>query len=300
MTTIFEQTWLPTRPYASNNLEHGVYRHTRSKALDMLWIQASPNTYKNLMVFDIDTDEAAWHVKTACYDNNTIPEPNYITTNPASGHAHIGYLLDSPVGTPKGLAYYNHVYKALQAPTGGDKAYGGHLTRNPLQQPTEWLTERLYTLKELEAYGVKQTPLPTANTDRQVNGRNDQLFESLRTYAYRAYIRLQFNSEALLTDLNSKAIELNLSHFTTPLTGTEALQVAKSIHKWTTANFTPEQFSYIQSKRSMKRWEATASERQANLNLILFLKEQNLSFTEIASNLSMSVSSVKSLYYRSL
>lgn len=300
MTTIFEQKWLPTRPYASDNLQRGVYKESKEKALKMKWVQAQPNNYKNLMVFDIDQDEAAWKIKTACYDDNTIPEPNYITTNPATGHAHIGYFLDAPVGTPKGLSYYNHIYKALQAPTGGDKAYGGHLTRNPLLQGTEWLTERLYTLKELEAYTSKTVNLPTPNKGITVNGRNDELFQSLRTYAYSAYRRLQYAPDALLTDLNAKAIELNLSHFTSPLTASESLHIAKSVHKWTTTNFTPKKFSIIQSKRAIRRWEATATERQASLNLILFLKEQKLSFQDISDNLSIPVNSVKSMYYRNL
>lgn len=295
--TIFETQWLPNKPLASNDLTYGLKRQTRVKALDMRWVETSPSTLKNIMVFDIDKDEAAWKVKTACYDNNSIPEPNWITTNPATGHAHIGYVLDAPVGTERGSLYFKAVYEGLREAVGGDKAYGGRITRNPLLQPSEWLTERQYTLKELQAYS-KPLTVRSLKEDVQINGRNDQLFHSLRTYAYNAYLRLKFNKEALLKELEGKGLELNLSDFTDPLSTSEVLQVVKSIHKWTVTHFTPQRLSDIQRKRSLLRWEPTASERNANINLIFFLKEQGLSFLEISENLGIPKASVKTLYYR--
>jgi len=86
---IWEQQWLPLWPLASDDLRHGIYRMSRESALQLRYIEANPHAVSNLLVVDIDHDDArvralwersGWH-------------PNAIVENPVNGHAHAVWAL---------------------------------------------------------------------------------------------------------------------------------------------------------------------------------------------------------------
>ena len=54
----WEQMWLPRRPLASDDLKAGIYRENRSKALTRRYIEANPQSMSNLLVVDIDHEDA--------------------------------------------------------------------------------------------------------------------------------------------------------------------------------------------------------------------------------------------------
>ncbi len=54
----FEQLWLPLWPLASDNLRDGIYRTSRHKALGKRYVEANPEAISNLLVVDIDHDDA--------------------------------------------------------------------------------------------------------------------------------------------------------------------------------------------------------------------------------------------------
>ena len=293
---LFIREYLPTRPLASNNLSEGLWRHSKAQALEeKRFIETSPKGYTNFLVFDIDAEDADLRIKEACFDDEQVPAPNWISLNPASGHAHTGYILKSPVGTPKGQAYLRHVQEGLRRGLGGDRAYRGRITRNPAQHPTEWLTEKLWTLKELEA-GIDANLLESTYAPRAkkgsivVNGRNDALFESLRGHAYASYRRLDYNSEALRSELHERALELNLSDFETPLSSTEVLNIVRSIHRFTISNFSKEEFSRIQSARARKRWGSAPAEREAKVQAML---RDGLTARDVANELGLTLDAAR-------
>ncbi|WP_297556722.1 replication initiation protein [uncultured Actinomyces sp.] len=54
----FEQLWLPLWPLASDNLREGIYRTSRHKALGKRYVEANPDAISNLLVVDIDHEDA--------------------------------------------------------------------------------------------------------------------------------------------------------------------------------------------------------------------------------------------------
>ncbi|MBN8086346.1 replication initiation protein, partial [Vibrio vulnificus] len=88
------------------------------------------------------------------------PTPNLSVKNPANGHAHLLYALDTAVRTApdnsslKALRYAAAVERGLREKLHADLGYSGLLCKNPLHDywgVTEWRSEP-YTLDELADY----------------------------------------------------------------------------------------------------------------------------------------------------
>ena len=86
----WDQMWLPLWPLASDDLLHGVYRQARGEAMRRKYIEANPRALSNLLVVDIDHEDAAmrtlWH-RQAWW-------PNAVVENPSNGHSHAVWALD--------------------------------------------------------------------------------------------------------------------------------------------------------------------------------------------------------------
>lgn len=90
---LFESS-LPKWLACTDELAAGIQHHPRQKALKRAYIDPNPSALVWAMVFDVDRPEAA----TAWQDAPTeCPRPNWVTQNPRNGHAHLGYVLASPV-----------------------------------------------------------------------------------------------------------------------------------------------------------------------------------------------------------
>lgn len=300
MTTIFEKEWKPSYPYVTNNFAHGLHRTKREKGLDYKWVQTAPKKAVNLLTFDLDDGEAERKIKTLAWDDELIPEPSWATFNPASGHAHVAYFLADPVGSPKGLEYAKDVRGRLNALLGGDSAYSGFTTRNPLHAPTLWMSDHLYTLKELDSF-AKKNPLKVKPVSIEgLGGRNDFMFESLRKYAYGSYRRLGWNQAALLVDLEKKGLEFYYSQIEdyAGFPPSEVASITRSVHKWVVKNHSKEAFSEIQRQRQLKRWAPGREKREDRLVLIEMLKEMGFTWKEIGENLQIDPESARKAWQR--
>lgn len=239
----FEQLWLPLWPLASDDLRAGIYRTSREKALDKRYIETNPNAVSNLLVVDIDHDDA---VLRALWDR-TDWRPNAVVENPANGHAHAVWALEAPFprteyARRKPLAYAAAVTEGLRRSVEGDRGYSGLITKNPEHTAwsSYWVTDHLYQLDEL-AHWLNDTgfmpPTSWHRTKRRNPvglGRNCTLFETARTWAYRE-IRHHFgDSEGLLRSIQATAQEMNRDLFAEPLPVHEVDQIAASIHRWIT------------------------------------------------------------------
>lgn len=83
-TTYWEQLWLPLWPLASDDLRAGIYRGSRENALQRRYIEANPQAVSNLLVVDIDHEDA---LVRSIWDREGW-RPNAVVENPANGHAH--------------------------------------------------------------------------------------------------------------------------------------------------------------------------------------------------------------------
>ena len=211
----FEQLWLPLWPLASDDLRDGIYRTSRHKALGKRYVEANPEAISNLLVVDIDHDDALIR---AMWDREQW-RPNAVVENPTNGHAHAVWALEAPFARTEyahraPLAYAAAVTEGLRRSVDGDTAYSGLMTKNPEHTcwTSHWVTNHLYTLDELN-FWLTETgfmPPPSWKRTRRKNpvglGRNCALFESARTWAYRE-IRHHFgNPDGLGRAISSHAL----------------------------------------------------------------------------------------------
>lgn len=88
----FEQLWLPLWPLASDNLREGICRTSRHKALGKRYVEANPDAISNLLVVDIDHEDALLRAMW----NRAQWRPNTVVENPANSHAHAVWALEVP------------------------------------------------------------------------------------------------------------------------------------------------------------------------------------------------------------
>ena len=291
----WEQCWLPIYPLASDDLRAGIYRTSRSSALKLRYIEANPHAISNLLVVDVDHDDALMR---AMWDRKDWL-PNAVIENPQNGHAHAVWALAEPVtrteyARRKPLAYAAAVTEGLRRSTDGDKAYSGLITKNPTHPAWDghWLTDHLYSLAELDFWLSETGYMPPKSWQRTKRNkpvglsRNCTIFETVRTWAYPTarQIRLESgyehatskNTRDLFNALLARTSELN-TEFSEPLPTTETRSIAKSIHKWITTKFdlwhkplteTEAAFSKIQTSRRARRTEKQFSSTREKLEAL--------------------------------
>lgn len=262
----WEQLWLPLYPLASDDLYSGIYRMNRSSALACRYIEANPHAVSNLLVVDIDHDDAT--LRAIWARPNWLP--NAVVENPINGHAHAVWALAEPVtrteyARRKPIALAAAVTEGLRRSVDGDKGYSGLITKNPVHESWNglWFRDELYSLRELEGRLTEAgfMPPPSWKRTKRRNtvglGRNCSIFETARTWAYpkvRNYRdRSKSSSERFLSEICSTVCSLN-SEFVEPLPLNEWKAIASSIHRWITTK--------------SRMWLDGAAVYEANLTLI--------------------------------
>lgn len=310
-------TWIsnwhfPAVALAKSKVSGYLKRLPVMEALEQTYVKVNNKSTISMFVFDVDDSDAEYHVKSLVYDKKVLPEPNWITTNPATGHAHVGYYLKSPISTTeksrvKPMLYAEAVYEKLRGVLGGDVGYSGSLTRSPLVHPTQWLRDEPYELSEL----VSEAKLPKRQEgiSRQGMGlgRNCELFDTLRFWAYDA--RSKYDNRSIWKELvSATATGLADKLFAeNPLSASEVRAVANSVSDWTWTHMKDcEAFSKRQSFRS--RMKPTSyvpdptkpieghkgSQRAAELrNKIVKMYGEGKMYKEIAAELGIDVIKVR-------
>lgn len=241
----FEQLWLPLWPLASDDLRAGIYRVARSEALTKRYIEANPAAIFNLLVVDIDHEDALM----SCMWDRGDWLPNAVVENPLNGHAHAVWALKAPIprteyARRKPLAYAAAVVEGLRRSVDGDRGYSGLITKNPEHPAWEarWLTDHLYTLDELTEHISGFGCMPEKGWRKNLShaditglGRNCAIFEQARTITYRLISQCPDRSPRaakwLENEITRVVAELNTT-FTEPLPASEARGIARSISKW--------------------------------------------------------------------
>lgn len=246
---IFEET-LPKKPYCTDDFNSGISPRTKNIAVKKLHIQPNGPTHLKWMAFDIDLPNAGLK-----WDEANMPPPNLSIMNPANGHCHYLYLLETAIrtatnGSIKAVKYASAVQNSLRAELGADFGYAGLIVKNPLNPhwiTKEWRNEG-YTLDELADY--LDLSRGAAN-ERQPNyglGRNSNLFDDLRLWSYRE-IRNGYSAfQPFYEKCFTAAMQLN-SYLSTPMQVNEIKNISKSVAKWTFANFDMAKFSAVQAER---------------------------------------------------
>jgi len=168
--------------------------------------------------------------------------PTLVMTNPNNGSAHYAYELKIPVARDniKPSAFLGDVKRALTLCMDSDKAYSGHLVKNPFHN--DWQTHsprsEPYGLNELMDHLQDYRTSPwNYQVAQDVEGRNFAIFDTVRKIAYRESTLLRSISE-------SNAIESVYTHcytmnqnFGTPLPDKEIQVIARSVARWTRKHY---------------------------------------------------------------
>lgn len=241
-TDLWDRIWLPRRPLATNDPTTGLTRTSRTLALDRRLIETNPAALTSLLAVDVDHPDALIR---ALWDRADWL-PTVVTENPGNGHAHAIWALTAPVATTeyahrRPLALAAAVTEGLRRSVDGDPAFGGLITKNPLNQDwiAHWVTSHTYGLRELAGHLDDADLMPPASWRRARRrnpvglGRNCCLFETARTWAYREARHHWGDPDGLHRAITSTVRDLN-QNFSDPLPSSETRAIATSIHKWIT------------------------------------------------------------------
>ena len=239
---LWDRIWLPRRPLATDDPTTGLTRTSRTQALDRRLIETNPTALTSLLAVDVDHPDALIR---ALWDRSDWL-PTVVTENPTSGHAHAIWALTAPVATTeyahrRPLALAAAVTEGLRRSVDGDPAFGGLITKNPLNGnwSTHWVTSHTYGLRELAGHLDDADLMPPASWRRARRknpvglGRNCCLFETARTWAYREARHHWGDPDGLHRAITSTVRDLN-QNFSDPLPSSETRAIATSIHKWIT------------------------------------------------------------------
>jgi len=267
---LFYSMPFPSRPLCSDDLSRGLWRAPLNEALRQPYIQANPQRRIWALLFDVDRELAA-----LSWEDAHLPPPTWTAMNPKNGHAHLAYMLKTPVAKSdaarlKPLRLLARIQHAMTAALDADRGYIGLITKTPTHgrwRTAVWAPEP-YDLDELRDWLPDDLPMPRRIKKSEAfgYGRNVSLFESLRQWAYRH--RRDYNRyEQWFSACLSHAEQINT--FTTPLGFNEVKATAKSVAKWTWQKFdaaaSDARFSALQAHRGRIGAKKTNTMRQIQL-----------------------------------
>lgn len=260
---------IPSKPYATDHLGHGLFIKPRKTAIKNNYIQANGPTHKHWMIFDVDSKTAGmdW------YDQNA-PTPNLVVSNPDNGHAHLLYALKTPVRTTdnasqKALKYAAAIECSLRRKLDGDIGYSGLICKNPLNNRAwvvkEWESE-LYSLDLLSDYLDLSQPL--GKHDSSGLGRNCELFSNLSRWAVKERRSSGFGcADSFYKDVLKQALDYNQTVFRRcPLCVSEIKGIAKSVSRWVCRNITEHGFRDYQATVGKKGGKVSKGGGRPSLN----------------------------------
>ena len=216
----------------TNDFEDGTKFRKREKVGDFAYCGLN-QMYRHYLSFDIDEPGSAFR-----YEAVGLPPPTITTVNPVNAHCHYLYKLNTPVAYHDGSRskpqdFFEGVQGAMTSSLGADAAFTHMLTKNPLHPRWRVITNPAsYDLDDFNEYlPAKQATIPAAKLESIViKGRNDQLFHTLRFWAYRAVHQFA-NADAWHQEMQFKAAEINAG-FANPLPPKEVSNTAKASARW--------------------------------------------------------------------
>ena len=313
---------LPQRPYCTDDTSSGLLIRPQATALAYRHIQYNPPPHVASLVFDLDKPDS-YHA----WQDAGLPAPHWISVNRTNGHAHIGYMLATPVARTsaarqKPLRYLAAIEHVLAKRLGADMGYSGLITKNPTH--SDWLT----VWHQIEPYSLDYLAEFCPDADlaaysrrsrKEVGGlgRNVTVFDNVREWAYssvRAYWRPN-GYEAWADAVRSACESANAfgREQGGPLPVSEIKATAKSIARWVWRNLTPSTFAdyvvrthttEIQAARGAKGGKVSKRPTKGGMSKaellpeVLRLKAEGYSNRDIAEDLLISPGSVSNYLRR--
>ena len=238
---------LPFKPYCTDELHAGVYVRPAQTALKKGYIQLDPPGRVSVLVFDVDRPGAAM-----AWDDAGMPAPSWTAQSPDSGRAHIAYVLETPVWaehSAKAARYVKAIYRAYSDRLSADPGYAWLITKSPWSSSWRvmcWRAEP-YDLAELAEYvDLGRHTARHTHTESLGLGRNCDVFESLRNWAYTAVSQYWRPDgcdawhAAVLDECERRANAITAAYSGRGmLPWSEIKSISKSVARWTWKHVTP-------------------------------------------------------------
>ena len=290
------RTELPQKPYCTDDLKFGLKIRPAETAIRKRYLQYNKPTDLRWFVYDVDRPTAHFD-----WDDCKCPAPNITVMNRQNGHAHLFYGLEVPVHTQttakkNPIRYASSIDVAMIKALGADENYAELICKNPFSDfwDTRVWRDSSYDLAELadsldlSAYKDSRKRLPEIGL-----GRNCNLFDSTRFYAYREIRKpienYLFDELYREEDFISRCICYAESHnlFKNPLPEREILSIGKSVGKWVYRNMSPEGFFEWAEKRRQRSIVVRQENSDCKKQEALVLYSQGFKKNEIAKMLDL-------------
>jgi hypothetical protein len=243
---------LPYKPYCSDDLGHGVIIRPKKTAIQKPYIQHNPPCLVTSLVFDIDRSDAYF-----AWSDANLPQPTWIAKNPKNCHAHIGYMLATPVCTTHRarqnvIEYLAKIEQAYGLALGADCGYSSLITKNPCHRTWE---NHIFDVQPYElgylADFVELTELKTDLKEVSGLGRNCAMFDTVRKWAYKAIREHRGNTFDIWLGKVLEQCQNANGAFIEPLPYSEVKATAKSIacYCWKKDGYHYQEFIDRQSRK---------------------------------------------------
>lgn len=266
------------------------------KAIKKRYLQPNDFNSRQWLVYDIDRATCPDEIR----EDRLAPEPTIFVSNPKNRHAHLFYLLKTPVhqnanSSQKAIQFASAVDCGLAMKLDADLGYAGLLAKNALHQQWQVLhtVPQAYELNEL-AECVDTTLLnQLAKKPLEYGlGRNCIMFDDLRSWSYKA-IRQGYPAFEQWCNAVLQRAEMINARFEQPLPFNELKHIAKSVAKWTNQHFSAQGFSQWQSTQGKKGGIAKGKAYEDKRTQARLLRAKGLSIRAIAEELQCSKTSVQ-------
>lgn len=287
---------LPAKAHSCNEFDVDNKVRYLKNAIKKRYIQPNDFNSATWLVFDIDHPICPDSLR----NDHLVPEPTVFVSNPKNGHAHLFYLLKTPVhknkhSSQKAIQFAAAIEYGLATKLGADMGYVGLLAKNALHSDWRVLhtVPKAYELSEL-AESVDTTLLNKPLKERLNYGlsRNCSMFEEVSKWAYKA-IRQGFPKYEQWQKAVFSRTEMLNQQLDKPMTHSEYKHVAKSVAKWTFSRFSEQGFSEWQSRQGKKGGIAKGKAYEDKHIQARLLRAKGLSIRAIAEKLQCSKTSVQ-------
>jgi hypothetical protein len=236
-----------------------------TEALKKRYIQPNDFNSRSWLVYDIDRATCPDEIRHDLH----APEPTVFVSNPKNRHAHLYYLLNTPVhnnhnSSQKALRFAAAVDHGLAHKLDADMSYVGILAKNALHKQWQVLetVPASYELHELAEYvDVNLLNTPIKKLPEYGLGRNSMLFDDVSKWAYKAIRQGWPDYNRWYAAVLSRTEMLN-AQFKNSMDYNEYKHIAKSIAKWTFDKFSKRGFAEWQSNNGKKSGVARAKKSE--------------------------------------
>ncbi len=263
------------RMFAADDYSKGCFPYWRPDALAKRHVQFNRKHNVSVLIFDVDRCDAG-----LAWERHGLPPPTWIATNRDNGHAHLAYVLDTPVlrtyeKSRKPVWLLEVVTKAMTAALDADRSYQHFLTKNPLHP--DWSVvaiNKTYSLPELCDWipdrflhaASSQPGFSIAGDASLEDSSFPRAFQICRNLMYRNWRRVA--QEMRATGRSGTLEDLTMEALADPSTGElrlkkeHARQVIQRVSQWAEAKYDEKVADYLLRERQSRRGKKSARVRR--------------------------------------